>query len=259
MIDWFEQLTLLAIALAANILSSIAGGGAGLLQLPALILLGLPFSMALATHKIATVALGLGASVRHYREKNTELSFSLYILLWGLPGVIAGTQIILKVPEQSATMALGMLTLSMGTYSIYKKNLGQVYSPKHRDTRGIMIGGVVLFSIGVLNGSLTSGTGLFVTLWLIAWFGLDYKRAIAYTMILVGLFWNGTGALALVLQTPVKWTWLPVLLVSATLGGYAGAGLALRYGNPLIKRMFEGVTIVLGVVLIARAWGLFEQ
>ena len=47
------QIALLGIAIGANALSALAGGGAGLVQLPALILLGLPFSMALATHKVA--------------------------------------------------------------------------------------------------------------------------------------------------------------------------------------------------------------
>ena len=44
------QLGLLAVALVANALSALAGGGAGLVQLPALILFGLPFPVALATH-----------------------------------------------------------------------------------------------------------------------------------------------------------------------------------------------------------------
>ncbi len=56
-----DQLLLFVIALAANIFSAFSGGGAGLVQLPALIFLGLPFSIALATHKVASVAVGLGA------------------------------------------------------------------------------------------------------------------------------------------------------------------------------------------------------
>ena len=39
------------------------GGGAGLLQLPALILSGVPYYQALASHKLATVALGIGGSL----------------------------------------------------------------------------------------------------------------------------------------------------------------------------------------------------
>ena len=40
--ELLTQIALLGIAIGANALSALAGGGAGLVQLPALILLGLP-------------------------------------------------------------------------------------------------------------------------------------------------------------------------------------------------------------------------
>ena len=49
-----EQFLLLIISYIANTFSAFAGGGAGLIQLPILIFLGLSFSVALATHKIAS-------------------------------------------------------------------------------------------------------------------------------------------------------------------------------------------------------------
>lgn len=248
-----EQLLLLLVALAANLLSSLAGGGAGLVQLPALIFLGLPFATALATHKIATVALGVGASVKHGKEGHVEWRFAVFILATGLPGVVLGAHTVLGLPEDLARIALGLLTIGLGIYSIFKKNLGQVWQPRNRDRRGMLLGGMWLFCLGFLNGSLTSGTGLFVTLLLVGWFGLDYKRATAYTMILVGLFWNGAGALTLALITPPQWSWLPMLVIGSLLGGYWGAHLAINKGNPLIKRVFEIVTILSGVSLIATA------
>ncbi len=248
--QFFEQILLLVVSFIANALSATAGGGAGLLQLPLLLFLGLAFSSALATHKIATVALGIGATLKHAREGNTQLYFALFMLATGVPGVVVGAHTILNIAENHAKIALGVLTIGLGSYSIFKKKLGQRYSPKNQDLRGMGIGGLVLFCIGFLNGSLTSGTGLFVTLWLVFWFGLDYKRASAYTMILVGMFWNGAGALTLALQTTVKWDWLPVLLISSLLGGYVGASLANTYGNPLIKRIFEFLTISVGLSLI---------
>ena len=247
----FEQLLLLIIAVLANLLSSLAGGGAGLVQLPVLIFLGLPFATALATHKIATVALGAGASLKHGREGHLELKFAGFILLCGLPGVVLGARTILSVPEDSARVALGTLTIGLGIYSAFKKNLGQHFLPRHRNFFGMACGGLMVFALGFLNGSLTSGTGLFVTLLLISWFGLDYKRATAHTMILVGLFWNGTGALTLALLTPPQWTWLPMLLLGSVIGGYWGAHLAVKKGNPLIKRIFEVVTVLSGLSLIA--------
>lgn len=245
-----DQLLLFLISLIANLFSAFSGGGAGLLQLPALIFLGLPFAVALATHKVASVALGVGASLRHLRESKLERQFSLYILATGLPGVILGASVILQVPDRIATTALGLLTLGLGLYSWRKKNLGQDYRPVHRDRASMLRGGVVLFLLGVLNGSLTSGTGLFVTLWLVRWFGLDYQRAIAYTLVLVGIFWNGTGAVTLGMLGTIKWEWLAVLLAGSLIGGYLGAHLAIKYGNRWIKRSFEIVCILVGLKLI---------
>lgn len=252
-IDIIEQLILLTVSLVANGLSAMAGGGAGLLQLPALIFLGLPFSIALATHKIATVALGIGATIKHSQEKHTHLSFALLMLGFGLPGVILGANLILTVPEHLAKAMLGLLTISLGIYSYFKKQLGQTFTPVRRDLRGMLLGGLGLFLLGVFNGSLTSGTGLFVTMWLILWFGFDYKRATSYTMILVGIFWNGTGAFTLALLAPVQWNWLPMLLLGSVLGGYFGAAIAIKYGNPLIKRVFEIITILVGLSLMINA------
>ncbi len=247
---YIDQLLLFIISLVANAFSAFSGGGAGLIQLPAMIFLGLPFSIALATHKVASVALGLGATIRHWRERHLGRRYITLMLATGLPGVILGANIILKVPDRPAEIALGMLTASLGIYSILKPGLGQDFSPKHQDMKGLMLGGVGLWVIGVLNGSLTSGTGLFATLWLIRWFGMDYRRAVAHTLVLVGLFWNGTGALTLGLLTEIRWDWLPALLLGSLLGGYLGAHLSIVKGNLWIKRGFEAVTLVVGAKLI---------
>ncbi|UZE95931.1 sulfite exporter TauE/SafE family protein [Alkalimarinus alittae] len=245
-----EQCMLLVISLVANGLSALAGGGAGLLQLPALLFLGLAFGTALATHKIASVALGVGATFRHIREKGINPAFAGFILLTGLPGVVLGALVILAVPDAIARLVLGLFTAGLGIYSWRSPQLGLTSSVKHRDLAGWLVGGFGLFFIGFLNGSITSGTGLFVTLWLVVWFGFDYQRAVTYTLILVGLFWNGFGAITLVMQTDVKWEWIPALIVGALLGGYFGAHLSIAKGSKLVKRCFECVTVVVGGSLI---------
>lgn len=246
----FEQILVFTISLIANVFSALSGGGAGLIQLPVLIFLGLPFGVAVATHKVATVALGIGATIRHMKESHLERRFALFIVVTGLPGVVLGASFILHVPDRMAEFALGILTLSLSIYSFFSPTLGQNYQPVHRTTKGYFLGGTALFSIGILNGSLTSGTGLFVTLWLVQWFGLDYKRAVAYTLILVGLFWNGAGAITLGILGEIHWLWIPALLLGSVMGGYLGAHLAIVKGNTLIKRSFEVVTLLVGLKLI---------
>ncbi len=246
----YDYLLLFIVSLIANAFSAFAGGGAGLLQLPLLIFLGLPFSVALATHKLASVALGVGASLRHFREGSLDLRFSAVILFTGVPGVVLGASLVLQLPDRLAEVMLGVLTAGLGVYSWLNPHLGQSLRAAHRELRGYLIGGAVLFCIGILNGSLTSGTGLFVTLWLVRWFGLDYKRAVAYTLILVGLFWNGSGALTLGLQGSIRWDWVPVLLVASILGGYLGAHYSIIKGNRWIKRVYEVITLLVGAKLM---------
>lgn len=245
-----EHILIFIISLLANLFSALSGGGAGLVQLPALIFLGLPFGVAVATHKVATIALGIGATARHLRSSHLERSFALFIVAAGLPGVILGASFILKVPDRAAQISLGILTIALGIYSIFSPELGQVHKPVRRTAQGFIIGGFFLFIIGILNGSLTSGTGLFVTLWLIRWFGLDYKHAVAYTLVLVGLFWNGAGAITLGLLGEIHWLWIPALLLGSVIGGYTGAHLSIVKGNKLIKRSFEVVTLLIGIKLI---------
>lgn len=246
----FEQALLFAISLVANTFSSLAGGGAGLIQLPALLLLGLPFSIALATHKIASVALGLGAVARYFKEDLLQRKLALLMLVSGLPGVVLGGFIIVQIPDAVAHIALGVLTISLGVYSVFNPSLGQVHQAKNMQQHGFIVGGLVLFIIGILNGSLTSGTGLFVTLFLIRWFGLDYKHAVAYTLVMVGVFWNSAGAVTVGLLSDIKWDWLIALLLGSFIGGYIGSHLAILKGNTLIKRSYEIITIVIGLQLL---------
>ncbi|MDH5766014.1 MAG: sulfite exporter TauE/SafE family protein [Gammaproteobacteria bacterium] len=248
--DLLNQLILFVISLIANLFSALAGGGAGLIQLPALIFLGLPFGIALATHKVASVALGVGATIRHLRNNSLERHFALFILACGIPGVIIGASIILNIPDRKAEIALGILTIGLGIYSWLSPQLGQQHTPDNRHRAGMTIGGLVIFTIGILNGSLTSGTGLFVTLWLVRWFGLDYKTAVAYTLILVGMFWNGSGAITLGILGEIHWLWLPALLLGSLIGGYLGAHLAIIKGNQVIKRTYEVITFAVGLKLI---------
>jgi uncharacterized membrane protein YfcA len=248
--DYTQHLLLFVIAVIANWFSALAGGGAGLIQLPILIFMGLPFSLALATHKIATVALGLGATIRHLKEKHSSIRLLALMLVAGMPGVVLGAYMIIDVDDRWAEIILGTLTLSLALYSVMKPQLGLEGQLLHRDISGIIIGAVGLFIIGFANGALSAGSGLFVTLWLVYWFGLDYRLAVAHTLIAVGLGWNASGAVTMTLLAEVKWDWLPALVCGSLVGGYLGAHSSIKAGSIWIKRCYELVTFIVGIKLL---------
>ena len=82
----------------------------------------------------------------------------------------------------------------------------------------------------------------------------SYTRAVAHTLILVGLGWNGTGALVLGISGEIRWDWLPALIAGSLIGGYLGAHLSLNRGNRMVKRAFELLALLMGISLLIRSF-----
>ena len=71
------ELTFLFFATLSCFFATLAGGGAGLILLPCLILLGLPYPNALACHKITVMFLGVGSGSKFIKAK--VLNYQLLI------------------------------------------------------------------------------------------------------------------------------------------------------------------------------------
>ena len=252
--DIFSQIMLGIISFFSNFISALSGGGAGLIQLPALLFLGLPFSKALATHKVASVALGLGASIPHLKRSNLKINYAFLILISGIPGVLLGAYTSSILPSSFSTSLLGLLTLFLSFYSINHKNLGRSIEIISINNLRILFGSIGLFIIGFLNGYLSSGTGLFVTIWMITIFNLSFSLSVAYTLIYVGIFWNGIGAISLGLTGNIIWSYIPILIFGSLVGGYCGASYSIIKGSNFIKVIFEFVSCSVGISLLVKAF-----
>ena len=120
-----DQILVFAFTFTANLFASVSGGGAGFVQFPLLILMGLPFATALGTHKVAVVFLGIGALAKkkskHYA---IDKAVALAMLFIGCPAVVAGTLIVINVPTHAAELTVGFVTIAMGVYTLLKRGFG---------------------------------------------------------------------------------------------------------------------------------------
>ena len=249
---FYKLLFLFLVSIFSNVFSAISGGGAGLIQLPALLLFGIPYYQALALHKFATVALGIGGSLRNFRSYHSDLLIILILLIIGIPGVLVGSSLVMIISNEYLYLIIGLLSIFLGSYSFIKPDLGLAKINKNINyltwTRFI----IFVFVIGILNGSISSGTGLLVTILLIKTFGIDFLKAISITFFSVGIFWNASGAIALSRIGVFPFNILIVLLSGSFLGGLLGAHLSNLKGNELIKRFFTFLCFLLGLSLCLR-------
>ncbi len=248
-----KSIFIFLISFFSNTFSAISGGGAGLLQLPALILSGIPYYQALASHKFATVALGLGGSLRNFNSLKNDINIGWQILIFGLPGVISGAFIVELISEQYLYLFLGIFSILLAFYSFFKSDLGLLARNKKLDLIHKIRFSVCIFIIGILNGSISSGTGLLVTILLIKTFGMDFLRAISLTFFTVGIFWNLTGAIFLSRIGSISSNILILLIVGSFTGGYFGAHLSKLKGNILIKKTFTIVCLLVGISLLIKS------
>ncbi len=246
-----DHLLLFIVALISNVFSAFSGGGAGVIQLPAILLLyDMPFITALASHKVATVALGVGATLKYFRGIQFNSKFIMLCIIFGLPGVVAGASIISTINDSLARVLLGILIIVISLYSFFTKSFGEQSTQIRQSFVDKIIVALVITLIAILNGSLSAGTGLIFTVFLIIFYGMDYKTAIAYTLIIVGFFYNLAGALTLGIFTQINTTIIIPLILGSLLGGYFGAKLSLTKDNRTIKKIYQLVTLIVGVNLI---------
>ncbi len=241
------------ISFFSNTFSAVSGGGAGLLQLPALILSGVPYYQALASHKLATVALGLGGSFRNYKSLKNDIYVAWQILFFGLPGVIIGASIVEFISEKYLYLFLGIFSILLALYSFFESDLGLLSGNNVLNLIQKIRFLIFIFLIGILNGSISSGTGLLVTILLIRTFKMDFLRAISLTFLTVGIFWNFTGAIYLSKIGSVPSNILLLLIVGSFTGGYFGAHLSRLKGNTLIKNTFTTVCFFVGMSLLTKS------
>ena len=249
----YKSITIFLISFFSNTFSAISGGGAGLVQLPALILSGVPYYQALASHKLATVALGIGGSLRNYKSLRNDIYIAVQILIFGLPGVIFGASLVEFISEQYLYLTLGVFSILLAFYSFIRSDLGLTSVNNNLNLTHKIRFLIFIFFIGILNGSISSGTGLLVTILLIKTFGMDFLRAISLTFFTVGIFWNFTGAIYLSKIGTVPQNILFLLLIGSFAGGYFGAHLSKLKGNVLVKKTFTIVCLLVGISLFIKS------
>ena len=217
----------------------------------------MPYYQALATHKIATVALGVGGSIRNYNSLRNNFFVLIEIIIFGTPGVIFGTTIVDYLSEVYLYLILGFFSIFIAFYSFFKPTLGLVSEEKRLNIFAKSRFCILIFFIGVLNGSVSSGTGLLMTILLIKSLKFDFIRAVSITFFTVGIIWNAIAAFFLSRIGTIPINLLILLILGSLIGGFWGAHLSNLKGNKLIKNTFTSVCLIVGMSLLIKSINIF--
>jgi hypothetical protein len=253
-----QMLALVAAAVAAGALNSVAGGGS-FLTFPALLFAGVSPIRANATN---TVALWPGsiASVGGYREDLVRERQTLLVLgSISLVGGLVGSLLLLGTPEQTFSAMIPWLLLgatlifALGP-RITKRWHGAAWVDRPPAKRLAAIG-VLQFVIAVYGGYFGGGIGILMLAALSLLGMTEIHRMNALKVVLAVLI-NGISVVAFAIAGVVE---MPVGLAmagGAVIGGYGGARAAKRVAPERVRSFVVAWGFALSVLFFARQQGL---
>ncbi len=244
-------LSLLGAGLLAGAMNAVAGGGS-FVTLPALIHAGLP---SVAANASSTVALFPGslASAWAYRADLVSLGGVRLraLLAASLVGGAAGAALLLATPAATFDAVIPWLLLLATLALAFGRRLGAALRRRGRPISAPPVL-AAQFLLAVYGGYFGGAVGIMMmAVWgLID--GADLRAMNPAKTVLVAAT-NAIAVLCFAVAGAVRWPETLAVLVSAALGGYAGARLARRLDARLIRAGVVAITAAITVAFFLRA------
>lgn len=264
--------SLLLVAFAVGIVIGLTGMGGGALMTPALIVLGIPPTTAVANDLVAAAVNKSVGAAAHLKHGSPDIKLAGLLILGSVPTAAAGGWIINQVgsPEEQQAfvkVAIGVaLMLAAGTYVLrtllnMRHNIqiaseggaaGEEQNPRLRVVPTIVVGAVG----GLLVGLTSVGSGSLIMVALLMLYprlapnrlvGTDLVQAIPLVL---------AAAVGHVVYAGIDWSILLPLIIGGAPGTYLGARLASWVQQGVVRR---GIAIVLtltglGMLGVPNAW-----
>lgn len=234
----------------AGFLDSIAGGG-GLISLPAYTLTGMPMHLVYGCNKFSAACGTTIATLRYWRHKMLDIQTGLLAALGAFIASAAAAKVVLYLSDHTLkTMMLIFLpvvaVITLLNKSMGGENLSKELSKRRKIVLVLMIG----MMIGFYDGLIGPGTGTFAMMAFCMIMKYDMRTATGNAKCL-NLASNYAALVVFLLEGTV---FLPIAIPAAVFGvagNFVGAGLAIKEGSRVIRRMLMVVIVLLFIKMAA--------
>ncbi len=238
-IEWF---IIVLAGLFAGFINTVAGGGS-LLTLPALMLAGLPPSMANGTNRIGILLQSAAASWRFYRAGVLDLKLGAELLAPTLVGATFGAYLATSIPDDTLEpIILGVLTLVALLFALRPSWVAPEPEDTQKQALPRPLVWLALSGAGFYGGFLQAGVGFLLLTTLAGSLRLDLARANALKVALV-LPYTCVALVIFIASGQVSWGVGLLLALSSVVGARIGVHVALTRTQWLRWIVLTAVTI----------------
>ena len=247
-----EILTLLFLVSAiAGWVDVIAGGG-GLLTVPALVMVGMPPAVAIATNKLQSSVSTLIAAVYFIRRGTVDLARMKLPIGMTFAGSVLGSWFVLQIDANILLWVLPVLLTATGLYFLFSPNISDAQRKQKIPVLAFAV--VVAPLLGFYDGFFGPGTGSFMALAFVLFCGYGLTAATANAKVLN--FTSSVSSLGyFILYGDIAWLAGMAMVGGQILGGVVGAKMVLKKGAALIKPMVVIVCFLMSANILVKIIG----
>lgn len=220
-----------------------AAGGGGLVIFPLLIFSGLETLLAIGTMKVTALFLTLSTTARFLKEKKAEIKKGIAFGALAAFGALIGANLAIIIDS----VLLNLMVAIIFVFTAVLVFIGEkIDLRKHFKKPKTSLMAIVMFFIGIYSGFFGTGTGTILLVVLVL-SGLSYVRGagtgsiVALIITIVSLFVFASNGL---IDYGIGLT----VGAGTALGGWIGAGVAVRKGEGYIKH----VLLIIVVISVAK-------
>jgi len=239
--------TTLLIGILSGAFSSFVGGGAGLVAVPLLILIGLPVYSAVSTPKMGALGIAFGSLAKFSK---TDLILWKYIpALLGIAVVagIVGANLLLTVPEYFVKNIVVVLFILTAITLYSKKSLGIISTTTSRLKH--FFGYIFYFLAETFRAAFGSGFGTLTGVVLMYFFGFTMLESNA-TKKIAGFVVSLIAVIVFASKGILDYTAGVGLFIGTIFGSYIGTHYAIMAGDKWLKLIFTVFAVVMSILIL---------
>jgi len=246
-------LAVTALAVLVGLSLGLLGGGGSILAVPLLVYVaGLDAQPAIATSLFVVGATSAVAVLPHAHAHRVRWRTGLIFATGGMAGAYVGGRLATRVPGTILLIAFAVMMLATAAAMIRGRRgstAAVTESSTHRPHPVATVGLGVL--VGSLTGFVGAGGGFLIVPALTLVAGLPMAAAVGTSLLVITLQ-SAAGLLGHLHGTPVPWTLALAVTAAAIAGSLAGARASGRVPQPVLRRAFGVMVLVMGVLVLAQ-------
>lgn len=243
-------LFLLVAGFVAGLYASNVGGGA-LVCFPALLFVGMPTPVAIATNRFVAVFLEGSSALQFGRKQSLDARLAFYVGTLAAVGSFLGARIVGLLSVQALDVIVAVCLLLVLLILLLHPRLGAQEGTLRTSRKSFL--GIIAFLLGIYGGFFGAGFGTFIMIAL-AWSGLSLRQS-APVARSVGFLMSLVAMLSFASFGSIRYFEGGVLAVGCVAGSWLGVKVSAQRSNAYIRALLTFVIILSAGQLLWRALG----